>query len=101
MNHHVSKNVLVFLDFLIQLIHYSKMIECIAHSQFKGQQNYKIAPLIPVTSLPPPYPYMSPLPVTPVTPLTPGPGHSVTPDPDSVLSEYGRDTPDSSIKVTS
>ena len=46
--------------------------------------------LEPLSSLPPPYPY------TTTPKLEPCSG--LTPDPDSVLSEGGRDTPDSSIK---
>ena len=68
------------------------------------QHQYKLEPL---SSLPPPYPYTSsaaaisaaavspPYQYTSPTMSTPAP--ALTPDPD--LSEYGRDTPDSSIKV--
>ena len=48
--------------------------------------------LEPISSLPPPYPYTTDI-IPKLEPVT-----GLTPDPDSVLSEGGRDTPDSSIK---
>jgi len=54
------------------------------------QQQYKMEPL---SSLPPPYPFnQTKCEASPSAPLT------TTPDPDSILSECGRDTPDSSVK---
>ena len=54
------------------------------------QHQFKMEPL---SSLPPPYPFnQAKSEASPSAPVT------STPDPDSVLSEYGRDTPDSSVK---
>ena len=54
------------------------------------QHNYKMEPL---SSLPPPYPFSQlKYEASPSAPLI------TTPDPDSILSECGQDTPDSSIK---
>jgi len=54
------------------------------------QQNYKMEPL---SSLPPPYPFSQLK-----SDASPSAPQTTTPDPDSILSECGRDTPDSSIK---